>query len=357
MNAFTVQGVHLLLRAGARRRPAARGRRRRRPGHLVGHPGRRRRRGAWRDPRGDRHARGRPDGHGPRPVRPGRSSATARSARPVLGTRRVDRDDRPGRHQRLLPPPLPPAGHGGRGRRQRRPRHRRAAGPQGVRRRRACCDGDVGARGAARGGQRSRTAAAACASSARTTEQANVVLGGPGVRPHRRAALRARRAQRRARRRHVVAGCSRRSARSAGWPTRSTATTRSTPTPGCSASTPGCVPAQGRRRAGDLPRRARPRSPRPASPPRSSQRGKGQLRGSLVLGLEDTGSRMSRIGKAELVYGELLSVDEVLGPDRRASRLDDVREVAADVLRRDRRRSRSSARSTRTATSPPSAVA
>ena len=41
-------------------------------------------------------------------------------------------------------------------------------------------------------------------------------------------------------------------------------------------------------------------------------RGKGQLRGGLVLGLEDTGSRMSRIGKGELVYGEVLSVDEVL---------------------------------------------
>ena len=36
------------------------------------------------------------------------------------------------------------------------------------------------------------------------------------------------------------------------------------------------------------------------------ERGKGQLRGGLVLGLEDSGSRMSRIGKAELVYDELL---------------------------------------------------
>ena len=36
-------------------------------------------------------------------------------------------------------------------------------------------------------------------------------------------------------------------------------------------------------------------------------RGKGQLRGGLVLGLEDSGSRMSRLGKAELVYDELLS--------------------------------------------------
>lgn len=62
-------------------------------------------------------------------------------------------------------------------------------------------------------------------------------------------------------------------------------------------------------------------------------RGKGQLKGSLVLGLEDTGSRMSRIGKSELVYGELLGVDEVI------ARIDavtpeDVRAVAADVLRR-----------------------
>ena len=35
-------------------------------------------------------------------------------------------------------------------------------------------------------------------------------------------------------------------------------------------------------------------------------RGKGQLRGGLVLGLEDSGSRMSRLGKAELVYDGLL---------------------------------------------------
>lgn len=55
-------------------------------------------------------------------------------------------------------------------------------------------------------------------------------------------------------------------------------------------------------------------------------RGKGQLRGSLVLGLEDTGSRMTRIGKSELTTGDLLEVDEVL---RRIDTvtLDDVREV------------------------------
>jgi predicted Zn-dependent peptidase len=60
-------------------------------------------------------------------------------------------------------------------------------------------------------------------------------------------------------------------------------------------------------------------------------RGKGQLAGSLVLGLEDTGSRMSRLGKAELVYGELLTVDEILARID-AVTLDDVRDVARSVL-------------------------
>ncbi|MCE7007586.1 insulinase family protein [Kibdelosporangium philippinense] len=41
-------------------------------------------------------------------------------------------------------------------------------------------------------------------------------------------------------------------------------------------------------------------------------RGKGQLRGGLVLGLEDTSSRMSRIGKGELTYGDYLTVGETL---------------------------------------------
>ncbi|HET6505049.1 MAG TPA: pitrilysin family protein [Amycolatopsis sp.] len=42
-------------------------------------------------------------------------------------------------------------------------------------------------------------------------------------------------------------------------------------------------------------------------------RAKGQLRGGLVLGLEDTASRMSRIGKQELNYGHYRGVDETVG--------------------------------------------
>jgi predicted Zn-dependent peptidase len=61
------------------------------------------------------------------------------------------------------------------------------------------------------------------------------------------------------------------------------------------------------------------------------ERGKGMLRGSLVLGLEDTGSRMSRIGKGELLYRDLLSVDQLLGRIAEVTP-DAVRAVAAEVL-------------------------
>ena len=60
-------------------------------------------------------------------------------------------------------------------------------------------------------------------------------------------------------------------------------------------------------------------------------RGIGQMRGSVVLGLEDTGSRMSRLGKSELVYGELLSVEEILAKIS-AVTLDDVRDLAGEIL-------------------------
>jgi predicted Zn-dependent peptidase len=60
-------------------------------------------------------------------------------------------------------------------------------------------------------------------------------------------------------------------------------------------------------------------------------RGKGMLKGALVLGLEDTGSRMSRLGKGELLYRDLLTVDGLLERID-AVTPDDVRAVAAHVL-------------------------
>jgi len=65
--------------------------------------------------------------------------------------------------------------------------------------------------------------------------------------------------------------------------------------------------------------------------PAEVARGQAQLKGGLLLGLEDSGSRMSRVAKGELLYGEVLPVDELV---RRidAVTTDDVRRVAADLL-------------------------
>jgi predicted Zn-dependent peptidase len=62
-------------------------------------------------------------------------------------------------------------------------------------------------------------------------------------------------------------------------------------------------------------------------------RGKGMVKGSLVLGLEDTGSRMTRLGKGELLYRDLLSVDELLTRIDQVTP-DEVAAVAADLMAR-----------------------
>ena len=65
--------------------------------------------------------------------------------------------------------------------------------------------------------------------------------------------------------------------------------------------------------------------------PEEIARGKGMVKGSYVLGLEDTGSRMSRIAKSELLYGDLMSVDELLARVD-AVTPEEVDAVAADLL-------------------------
>nr|WP_054055906.1 pitrilysin family protein [Alloactinosynnema sp. L-07] len=62
-------------------------------------------------------------------------------------------------------------------------------------------------------------------------------------------------------------------------------------------------------------------------------RGKGQLRGGMVLGLEDVSSRMSRIGKSELAYADYLSVEQTL--ERIAAvTVEDVAKLARELLAR-----------------------
>jgi predicted Zn-dependent peptidase len=62
-------------------------------------------------------------------------------------------------------------------------------------------------------------------------------------------------------------------------------------------------------------------------------RAKGHMTGSLVLSLEDTSGRMSRIGRSEISHGEILSVDEVIGRID-AVTVEDARRVSGDVFTR-----------------------
>lgn len=61
------------------------------------------------------------------------------------------------------------------------------------------------------------------------------------------------------------------------------------------------------------------------------ERAKGAVSGALVLSQEDTGSRMTRIGKSELVYGQVLSFDEIL---REISEVtsEQIKEIASKTL-------------------------
>jgi predicted Zn-dependent peptidase len=60
---------------------------------------------------------------------------------------------------------------------------------------------------------------------------------------------------------------------------------------------------------------------------------KGSLRGGLVLGLEDSGSRMNRLGRSELNYGRHRTIAETLAKIDEVS-LEDVNAVARQLLTR-----------------------
>lgn len=67
------------------------------------------------------------------------------------------------------------------------------------------------------------------------------------------------------------------------------------------------------------------------------ERAKGHLKGSLVLSAEDPGSRMTRLGKAQLTTGEILSIDDLIARVE-AVTMEDIERVARTVLGGDRRR-------------------
>ncbi|MDR2380168.1 MAG: insulinase family protein [Bifidobacteriaceae bacterium] len=66
-------------------------------------------------------------------------------------------------------------------------------------------------------------------------------------------------------------------------------------------------------------------------------RAQGQLRGSTLLSLEDPYSAMNRLGRAELLMGELPTVDQMVARINAVTR-EDVQELAADLAGRARSR-------------------
>ena len=69
--------------------------------------------------------------------------------------------------------------------------------------------------------------------------------------------------------------------------------------------------------------------------PRELEVAKGHLKGELALSLEDSGARMHRIGRGQLVHGRVTTFEELCGRIDGVT-LDQVGEVAAEVLRRPR---------------------
>ena len=106
-------------------------------------------------------------------------------------------------------------------------------------------------------------------------------------------------------------GSSRRSARSAAWRTPSTASPRSTRTPAWSGSTS----ARARRTS---PRASRSRTPQIADIAGGNlranelERAKENLKGRIMLSMEATSNRMSRLGKSLITDTELLSLERII---------------------------------------------
>ena len=206
------------------------------------HHGRGRRGGARGDPRRDRDARRRPRGRRHRPARRGGvGERSARAAHRRLGG--VDPCSDPGPDHPVPPHPLPAGEHRRGGRRQRRPHRGRAPGPQGVLARQASSPTPDARPSPPRASGRFRRAAGGdghrrvAPSSRSTWWSASTGWRAPtsGATP---SACSTRRWEVGPR-----LGSSRRSVSGAGWPTRSTPTPRTTPTPGRSASGPAACPA------------------------------------------------------------------------------------------------------------------
>ena len=129
-------------------------------------------------------------------------------------------------------------------------------------------------------------------------------------------------------------GCSRRSASAAVWPTRSS------PSPTCmrTPARSGCTWAPARRTSSRRLQVVAGELARCVEDPASEQeliRSRENLKGRVVLGLESTGARMSRLGASVMHDMPILSIGDVIERID-AVAMDDVRELAAELFAAER---------------------
>src|SRR3990170_4935087 len=62
---------------------------------------------------------------------------------------------------------------------------------------------------------------------------------------------------------------------------------------------------------------------------------KGHIKGSLALSLEDSAGRMNRIGRSQLIHGDVLGFDETVARTEAVTH-DDLRRVADRILGNER---------------------
>ena len=306
-----------------------------------GVPSRRRRVGTAGHPRRDRDARRHARRSRARPVRARASSPSTRSAARCSAARRrspaMPRDRIAEYHARALP-----AGER-RVRGGRQPRRttrvlelrRRAQFPDRCRR--------APAAAARRAGRAASRVVGRCTATPSRRTSCSACGRSPALDPDRYALDRREPG---ARRRHVVAPVPGDPRDSAASRTPCSRTEPRFDDTGFLAIYAGTAPERVHETLDVIDDRARPARRATACPTPSSTAAKGHLTGSLAMSLETSASRMRRLGRSELVEGEIPTLDEVIARIE-AVTADDVaprRSTACSPTRRAR--SRSSARTT-----------
>ena len=142
-------------------------------------------------------------------------------------------------------------------------------------------------------------------------EQTHMYMGVPGLSLSARTALRLLRAEYRAGRRNELATCSRTFARSWAWPTRFTPSSACIATPDVWPSMPE-HPRKSAAKVIELIVAEFRELKENLVPDEELRRAKDHLKGSFMLGLESTSSRMGNLARQEMYFKRFFTLDEMI---------------------------------------------